>query len=61
MAKYNSPFVETEMLLAAGEDDWEEVDRLLSTMLPGERTRYRRVMGDLQLAVANYIENNDAD
>jgi hypothetical protein len=58
-SKYGSPFVETEMVLAAEVEDWKEVDRILGTMTRLERVGYLKVIGSLHLAVDNYIDNND--
>jgi len=46
-AKYGSPFVESEIVLAASAEDFDEVRRLLGTMLPGERRKLADLFDNL--------------
>ena len=46
-----TPYVETEFLLAVMEENEEEIDRLVSDMLPGERKRLYRQLSQAQDAL----------
>ena len=42
MSKYGTPFVQTEALVAVGNEDHDTAEDILRSMLPGELARLRQ-------------------
>jgi hypothetical protein len=57
-SKYGTNFVESEALLAAASDDEEEMQRILQTMLPTERTSLLAACNFLSIAIVTFEEKN---
>jgi hypothetical protein len=54
--KYGTNFQETELVLAATEADWAEVESVLSQMLPGERIRFANAVDELTSRIHHRCE-----
>lgn len=48
---YNTPFVETELVLAAQAEDIDTIEHHLDRMLPGERVSFGRALDYLRQAM----------
>lgn len=47
LPSYGTHFVESEILMAALNDAWEDVDAMVADMYPGERDRLDGVLHDI--------------
>lgn len=55
MSKYGTPFVESEAILAAQENDLAEVDRLVAGMLPNELRALYEACEAVQVSIATTV------
>lgn len=51
---YGTPYTETEAILAAGQGDWENLDKILAGMLPNEREALAEAARRLADSIAMY-------
>ena len=54
--KYDSPYVEGQIALAASVGDWDEVTRLVRTMLPGEQRAFQRAVEKVDAIIQKEID-----
>ena len=55
-SKYGCPYVEGEIALAATIEDWDEVGRLIRTMLPNEQIKFQRAVEKIDSMIQHEVD-----
>lgn len=60
-SKYGTGYIESEMVLAALAGDWEEVERLVKELFPGEARKLRRALTEINLNLEFQGRSDDSN
>lgn len=61
MSRYGTQFMESEAILAAGADDWTEVDKVLSRMTEKELLQLENACLDLARRALEWVSSGGAE